>query len=217
MTDAGDDDHSAARDPEVGGSDLVDSLRMSDDMGRDRRSARMGFSVGLALSVGFVEYFAIQPEFLYSSLGGRYQYTYSGIEVDGVQSAGVFEIPLYLKPRIPVGGASGRQGGGNGASGGGAPGAIYALLGPSVALFVTDITTKEEGGGLEVEVDQAPDNTAVLALSGGLGYEQVAGPGLFSVDLHYSISLTEIFDDVEFNLSALTVMLGYAFDLTGGG
>jgi len=184
----------------IGGSDFSDSLRMLDDQGRDRRSARIGVSAGLALSVGFMEYFAIQPELLYSSLGGRYEYTFTGIEVDGVMYAGAVEIPVYLKPRIPVG-----------------DGAVYLLFGPDLFLILTDVTSKEESGTVEAELDTPADNTAVFGISGGLGYEHSVGPGRITFEARYGITLTEIFDDDNSSLSALSVMVGYGFDLTGGG
>ena len=179
----------------VGGSDFNSALRLLDDLGQARTSARVGFTGGLFITVGLIEQFAIQTELLFSSVGGRYEYTFTGVEVDGVQSALVLEIPLFLKPRIPAG-----------------AGAVYLLFGPEAAIFLTDITTEEEGGGITTEVDVPPDNSVVFVLAGGLGYEVPAGLGKLSFEIRYSRSFTEIFEDFDSHLRVLTIMVGYGFD-----
>lgn len=179
----------------VGGSNFNSALRLLDDLGEARTSARIGFTGGLFVTVGLIEQFAIQTKLLISSIGGRYEYSFMGVEVDGVQSALVLEIPLFLKPRIPAG-----------------AGAVYLFFGPEAAIFLTNITTEEKTGGITTEVDVPPDNSVVFVLAGGLGYEVPVGMGKLSFEIKYSRSFTEIFEDYDSHLRALTIMVGYGFD-----
>jgi len=91
-------------------------------------------------------------------------------------------------------------------------GAVYLLFGPEAVIFLTDITTEETASGITTEVDVPPDKSVIFALAGGLGYEVRAGLGKLSFDVKYSRSLTEIFDDYDSHLQALTIMVGYGFD-----
>ena len=64
---------------------------------------------------------------------------------------------------------------------------MYLLFGPEVAIFLTDITSEEKGGGITAEVNVSPDNGVVFVLA-------------------------EIFEECDSHLRALSIMIGYGFD-----
>ncbi len=180
----------------VGGEDFLYILRVLDDSGQARTTPRVGFTGGIVFIIGFVEYFALQPELLYTSLGGRYEHAFFGIEVDGLQTAGVLEIPIFLKFRIPL-----------------SYGAFCFSVGPDIAVFLSNVSGEERSAGLVFVNEAMPHNAAVLSLAAGFGYEHILGPGRPSFDAKIAVSFTEIFDGFQSNLSAPTFMIGYAFEL----
>lgn len=182
----------------MSGNDWEAMIDFFDDNGSSETAGlRIGFSGGIFLTLGLFDFLAIQPEILFSTVGGRYRYTEGGVDFDGVQSANVFEIPIFLKPRIRLG-----------------SGTLYLLIGPNIVFILGDIVMKEEAFGTKVEFEIEPDNSTIFGISGGLGYEI---PTIFkrkiSFEVKYTKTLTESSDDWEEFNNLVVFMVGCGFYL----
>jgi hypothetical protein len=160
----------------------------------------MGFSGGVTSGIRFIDYFALQPEITYASLGGSLTYSSLGTEYLGRHRAHTIAAQIYVKPRLPIG-----------------QGALYALAGPDLFLVLGKIVYEEEyetdsTTTLYVE-KQVPDNRFVFGLAGGIGYEHPVGPGKLSVDVCYSRTLTRMRNEYDIQFNMVTLMAGYALRL----
>ena len=177
----------------ISGSEWEDAVDSWDDnfAGEPSRLA-LSFSGGGAAAFGLAPGFAIQVEVMISSLAGAYGYEFSGIEVDGKQRATLLQMPLLLKPRIET-----------------SAGTFFFLLGPTVGIFLGDVTVEESGGGITVEDDVEPDNQVLAGLVVAAGHEWNLGPGSLGVDLRYTRQLTDTFED--FNSRQNVIGLGISY------
>lgn len=177
----------------ISGSDWKDAVDSFDDnfAGEPSRPA-LTFAGGIAAAFGFAPGFALQVEIAISNLGGNYGYQVFGIEVDGKQRATLLQIPVLLKPRVQT-----------------AQGDFFFLLGPTVGIFLTDVTTEESGAGITVEGDAEPDNQAIAGLVIGAGHEWTLGSGVFGLDLRYTRQLTDTFDDFTSRQNVLGLGISY--------
>lgn len=173
-----------------GGSDWLDAL---DWIGGDNE-IRGGFTIGMFFNFKISEGFAIQPELMYSRLGGAYSYyePFFLSDVDGKITANVLELPVLLMPRFQT-----------------RKGEIRIFAGPELVIILGDIEYEEKVLGMTVRVDIAPDRMFVLGIKGGIGYALPLGKGALVIDSSYTRSLTEIFEDDNTAGNGLMLTMGY--------
>lgn len=182
--------------PAVGwitGSDWADAIDYWDDnFTGEPHKPRLSFSGGAVFAFGFSPGIALQAEILVSHLGGNYSYNYTGITVEGNQRATLLQIPLFLKPRVATAG-----------------GDFYFLLGPTVGVFLSDITYEESAMGLTVEDEIEPDNSVIAGLAVAVGHEWDLARGAFGVEVRYTRQLTEATEDFNARQNAVGLGLSY--------
>ncbi len=173
-----------------GGSDWKDAL---DWLGGDNE-VRGGFTAGAFLNFEIGEWFAIQPELMYSLAGGAYSYyePYLFGDVDGKVTANVLELPILLMPKFRAG-----------------KGEIRIFAGPDLMLILGDIEVKEKALGITLSADIEPDNRFVVGAKGGIGYAHPIGKGALVVDCSYTRSFTEIFENDNPLVNGLMLTVGY--------
>jgi hypothetical protein len=177
----------------ISGSDWEDAIDYWDDnFSGEPHKPRFSFSGGAVFAFGLAPGFALQAEVLISHLGGNYSYDYTGITVEGNQRATLLQIPLFLKPRIAT-----------------AAGDFYFLLGPTVGIFLSDLTYEESAMGLTVEDEIEPDNSVIAGLAVAAGHEWELGPGAFGAEVRYTRQLTDATEDFNARQNAVGLGLSY--------
>lgn len=177
----------------ISGSDWADAIDYWDDnFSGEPHKPRLSFSGGAVFAFGLAPGFALQAELLISHLGGNYSYDYTGITVEGNQRATLLQIPLFLKPRVAT-----------------AAGDFYFLLGPTVGIFLSDITFEESAMGLTVEDEIEPDNSVIAGLAVAAGHEWDLAQGAFGVEVRYTRQLTETTEDFNARQNAVGLGLSY--------
>ncbi|MBA7537724.1 hypothetical protein ES705_29993 [subsurface metagenome] len=173
-----------------GGSDWENAL---DWIGGDNK-VRLGFTIGMFLNFKINEWFAIQPEFIYSLTGGAYYYYESFFfgDVDGKITINTLELPILLMPRFRAG-----------------KGEIRIFAGPDLIIILGDIETKEKTSLITLSVEYEPDHVFVFGIKGGIGYAHPLSEGAFVVDFGYTRSLTDIFEDDNTAINHLMLTIGY--------
>lgn len=189
-----------------GGGDWENYINYYDDTGSaDAAIIRAGFSGGLFVTLGLFKYFSIQPEIFITNSGGNYTYTYLGAAVEGAESYTVLEIPVMLRPQLPVG-----------------PGNFYLEFGPDLVVIIGNGQIKEKVKGLGIFVGEIePENRVVWCVTGGMGYDFQFRPGRYiynrllkiSIDVRYTRALTRMYDDFDQYQNRIAIMLGFGFVL----
>lgn len=173
------------------GSDWKNAL---DRLGCDNK-IRLGFTVGTFLNFKISEWFSIQPELMYSVLGGAYEYyePYFFGDIDGKVTVNTLELPILLMPRFRAG-----------------KGEIRIFAGPDLIIILGDIETEEKAIGiLTLSMHAEPDHIFVFGIKGGIGYAHPLGKGVLVIDFSYLKSLTEIFEDDNTAINSLVLSAGY--------
>ncbi len=186
----------------LSGSDWDDLIDMYDA----DNMVEKGGSFGLFLDIAVSEKISIQPELnLTVTKGGLeakdiyddYYDVYFDEEL--TQSVTMLSLPVLAKYKIGAG-----------------KGKFSFLAGPVVSVVMGDVTVTDkitvEGYGSDSEdYDIEPDNSLVLGLTAGAGYEFPVGKGRLYLDFRYYHSLTSIFDDDDTKLNNMGLNLGYGF------
>lgn len=185
-----------------GGSDWRDAL---DWIGGDNE-VQVGFTAGLFLNFKIGEWFAIQPELMYSLLGGGFSYSYSYYDyyyefyffsdIDGKVTVNALELSVLLMPRFRAG-----------------KGEVRIFAGPDLIIILGDIECEIKELGITFSVDIEPDHVFVLGVKGGIGYAHPLGKGALVIDLSYTRGLTEIFEDDNTAGNGLMLTVGYQIGL----
>ena len=176
-----------------GGGDWLDGLAL---LGGNNE-IRAGFTGGLFFNFETGAGFSIQPELMYSLLGGAFNY-YEPLlfeDIDFKITANVLELPVLLMAAFPAGDGEGR---------------IFA--GPDLLLILGDIEIEGEVSGITVSMDVEPDNRVVFGIKGGIGSTRPLGKGALVTDFSYTRSLTEIFTDDNTAVNGLMLTVGYWAD-----
>ncbi len=173
-----------------GGSDWNDFISDLDDIeGVDvRNEPYVGFGGSLFLEIGLMPNLSIQPEIGFARRGGGFmaegEFEGESEKFTALDYFDMIDIPLFLKPKLPLG-----------------FGAVYGLLGPQMSLIVGDGMYELE---LEVngETDSAsgtftPDNTLLFGAAAGAGITVDLGPVNVLFDLVYFRTFTSPFEEEE--------------------
>jgi hypothetical protein len=162
----------------------------------------VGFSGGVYLTLGLLDYLALQTEILFTTIGGHYGYDLlSGERLEGYHSLHVVEIPIYLKPRFRLG-----------------VGRIYLLAGPDILWRLGNPLTVTEELEDKSFIGRTSSSDFLFGVAAALGYEISLGPGMLSFELKYLRTLTgtiSLFDDDDIPVfyNAAAIFVGYGFTL----
>lgn len=154
-------------------------------------SNRTGFAVGGFANIGFGQVFAVQPEFLYSQRGAKYE---GGGTALGEVKVSYIEIPLLAVISPALAGAPGVR--------------PFFMAGP-----VASIKVGCSIDSVDCEDDTIEDTDLGLAFGAGAGI--AAGRGTFLIDGRYGLGLASISTDdaVDIKNQGFSIMLGYSFPL----
>lgn len=183
------------------GPDIED---MDEFLGVDLKS-NTGICAAGFITINIAEMFAIQPEVLYIKKGAKYEEGINGETAKFWFNLTYLEIPVLAKITVPTQGSV----------------KPFLFAGPAVALKLST-KLKMEVGGDSVEVESEEVNEMLkgtdfgLVIGGGLDIGLGApGTGSISVDIRYSLGLTNIFDvegeDIKVRNGAFSIMVGYSF------
>jgi len=181
----------------VTGDDLQDFLTLTSGDNR----VKFNYSVGAFLDLSVANWLSIQPEVLLTYLVGGYRYDYyyydyyfyySG-EVKGTLDVYSLEIPIYVKPKINVG-----------------SGMLYFIAGPDIFFLLGDVTEEVKLDGVSMgELKVEPDNSFLFGIAGGLGVK-IRNT---SIEIKYSKTMTEIFENVDWSFNGFVLYIGYSFPI----
>jgi Outer membrane protein beta-barrel domain len=154
-----------------------------------------GFIGGIALPIGFGEYFEVQPEFYYLQTNSKFTYTSTdgGATSDITRKLEQFELPILLKAKYK---------------------GLYGLVGPSVTF---NSNGTDEAKSIKTNLTFGSGQTELKkngwGMQFGVGYVFNTGIGKFNLDARYGLGLSDI-DNVtgtnnKTNSDALCFTLGY--------
>lgn len=164
----------------ITGDDWSDQIDASDEKGSGRPyTPAFLYQVGGVVGYDFSPMIGVQTEVLLSQLGGNYSYSVSGDPRNGESRVTAVQIPLLLRPRYQLDN-----------------GAVFAAVGPTMFVFISDIENEVEVGFGDTESETAsPDSDVVYGVTGSLGYElPIKARGMLAVDVRYTRTLTKIID-----------------------
>lgn len=112
------------------------------------KNAIAGFTAGVFMNAPIGEIFALQPELLYTQKGGKYEVL--GIDVEN--RSAYLELPLLLQFTLLD--------------------PIYIYAGPQVSYLLSVKTTYNDGGQIEFEDEEDPDdyNRTDIGGAAGIGF-----------------------------------------------
>jgi hypothetical protein len=183
--------------PFFGGSDYTALLSAG-----TQTKFRFGFSVGAFVSLGIIDFLAIQPEVMYSSLGGNF-----GASGTWYDTANAIEVPLLLKVRLKYGSMR-----------------ISPFVGADALFRLGDWTyeIKDSSGAVLVpKTAYDPQNIRVpiFGLAFGVGFEFPIGGGWLSLEARGLLGLQNRYTDnntygfKDWRQNNISVLLGYGFDV----
>ena len=181
--------------PFYSGTDYQETLL--DAAGR-QTELRFGYSAGMFVTIGIVNFLAVQPEVLYSALGGNFGDSSQTFK----ENVTVLEIPVLLKARFRIGRLQ-----------------LSPFAGPDLLIPIGEWSNKliDDSTGdvlLSGTFDMNDIRNAIIGVVMGAGVLIPLGAVSVSLDARYHLGLqsmyTEAFDwDVRQNAVQLLVGIGY--------
>ncbi|UCD85095.1 MAG: PorT family protein [Deltaproteobacteria bacterium] len=199
-----------------------------------KKETKTGASFGAFVTYDINDFFAVQPELLYSMKGARWKGVWvesmsGNVTYEQTMSLNYLEIPLLAKVSIPIGENF----------------KYNILIGPALGI-ITSAKLKHEITGVseyfkqmledigvstsgEEDIDHAKSIEFGLVFGGGVDFK--LGPGKVIIDARYTLGLTNIFSDISLDYIALfglepiyiedpdiknsviSIMAGYSFSL----
>lgn len=153
---------------------------------------RTGFHIGLLAEIMVAEKFALQPEILYSSQGGKSRFQdfdeFAGEEMDIQFKVDYISVPVMLKYFVVPG--------------------LSVGAGPQFS-FLVDSEAEASFEGEEASVDITDETEKFdLGLAVGLGYGL---PGGFLVQARYVRGFSDVYSESNLRNSIFQVSVGYKF------
>ncbi len=185
----------------ISGDGFTDLIASWDDFGEETTGIRLGVTGGFFFSISISEFLAVQPELIFSNTGASYEYNDAAQAPDtinGQTNVTLLEIPILLKPRFAAGG-----------------GILYFLVGPEISIvmglhrFREDVDGDIGAGGYTVH------NDMLISVVAAAGYGMPLGPGLLITELRFHRSFVSLYDDDDYFLNAIQILLGYEVILGG--
>ena len=150
-------------------------------------------SIGLFASIPLNKSFFIQPEIRYGNDWIDYDTDYTD-DISVWEVFNAVEIPLYLKAVF----GENRKGS-----------RFYLMAGPQLRMMIGDV----ELDYTEVPVGDYYDNTSVMGIAGGLGYELKTKNGFWLFGFKYSRDLTSVSSKMDAFLQKTQFEIGYGGSL----
>lgn len=165
--------------------------------------SRTRLVAGITAAFPLSEYFTLQSELLYESLGGFASDSYEQYQYSLLMSVPYLTVPLLAKFTIPTGTIM-------------TP-CLYA--GPALNFQIGSATVQTNSPSLEDRASYLESHlkTFVLGLAAGAGVDVAIGDGIASADLRYSLGLTSVasaYDNssnIDLKNVSISLCLGYAF------
>ncbi len=177
-------------------------------------STKIGFDIGLFFEAKVNNNFSIQPEILYTVIGGglasedQYIVDYDiFIDEELIYKVKIITLPLFLKYRIEAGDYF-EAGSGH----------ITFLGGPVYFILTDDINVKYKltSSGYYpaiAKTDIEADNKSIFGMAFGVGYDIPLKNGKIFIDLRYYRFITGLFDDEDLRSNFIGINLGYGINL----
>jgi hypothetical protein len=159
---------------------------------------RLGFSVGGFITIGIFDLLAIQPEVMYSMMGGNFGDDLS----TWYDSATVIEVPVLVKLRLKSGNLS-----------------IQPFVGPVVLIKIGewDFEIKDDATDIVLAYGSYIMDKVRMPIIGavaGLGFLIPVGGGVFSLDARYHLGLMSRFNEdtgLDWKQNNIQLLIGYGF------
>jgi hypothetical protein len=185
----------------ISGNGLTDLIQGWDDFGDDKTGMRLGVTGGLFFSISIFEFLAVQPELIFTNSGASYEYNdaaQSPEPIKGETNVTILELPILLKPRFAVGG-----------------GILYFLVGPEISIVMGLHRFREDVDGDIGTGGYVVDNDMLIGVVAAAGYGMPLGPGLLITELRFHRSFVSLYDDDDYLLNAIQILVGYEVILGG--
>lgn len=166
--------------------------KLKEEVGEELQS-KWGLCAGGFIRFNIGKIFAIQPEFLYTMKGAKFEETVLDEAMKYTMNLSYLEIPVFVKLMIPT------------------PGGIKPSLfaGPAVAIKLSGKTKLKYAGQTieEEDVENMKDTDFGLIIGAGVDF------GKLTVDLRYVLGLTAIEEEAEFETKngVISLIVGYSF------
>ena len=165
--------------------------KLKEEVGQELQS-KWGLCAGGFIRFNIGKIFAIQPEFLYTMKGAKFEETILGETMKLEMNLSYLEIPVLVKLMIPT------------------PGGIKPCLfaGPALAIKLSGKTRLEYAGETEEEdIEEMKDTDFGLIIGAGVDF------GKLTVDLRYVLGLTTISEEAEEEAKngVISLIVGYSF------
>jgi hypothetical protein len=153
------------------------------------------FVLGPYCDVDLHKYVSLQAEFLFTFIGNADEYEILGaIYEQSYRNVG-FEIPIYIKPKFPIG-----------------PGNIFILFGPELLILLDDFTHTGNLTSATKKSHVSLSRQLHFGLACGLGYDLKLGPGMMQFAFSITPYLTNYGDNFDRALqNEFTFQVGYAY------
>jgi hypothetical protein len=171
------------------GSD-IDNLGM-------KVSAKVGFGAGIYLAISPVQWFTLQPEFLYSMKGASIGDAGSAVDYN----INYFDVPILLKLKLPLGGT------------------VYPFImgGPDINFFLNSSFSTTDTSSGTIMIFQDSGNSLKKTDIGyifGAGVDIQLGNFYLSGDLRYTKSMSSIYNkDQEQSQNTFNSSVGFGIGL----
>lgn len=169
-----------------------DVKELEEDFGEELKS-KWGLCAGGFIRFNISEAFAIQPEFLYTIKGGKFEETIAGETMKYEMNFSYLEIPVLVKFMIPT------------------PGGIKPSLfaGPALAIKLSAKEKLVVAGETidEEDIEEMKDTDFGLIIGAGIDFWNL------TVDVRYNLGLTTISDVAgeDVKNGVISLIVGYSF------
>jgi hypothetical protein len=172
----------------VGGSDWDTLLKEGDY----KNTTQGSIAYGAIFEFEFFSFLSFRPEIHILSPAGKAKGDQKTLRVD----TRTLQIPFLFTGKYPV-----------------RSGYVYALLGPSMNLFLQEIDTEEEISGEIGKYSEQPYYGMVWGVTAGIGYEIPVRSLKVLADMRYNRTLSLIFKEWDTNFQNLSFLAGVVFSI----
>jgi len=165
--------------------------KLKEEVGQELQS-KWGLCAGGFIRFNIGKIFAIQPEFLYTMKGAKFEETILDETMKYTMNLSYLEVPVLVKFMIPT------------------PGGVKPNLyaGPALAIKLSSKTKLKYAGQTEEEdIENMKDTDFGLIIGAGVDF------GKLMVDLRYVLGLTAIEEEAVFETKngVISLIVGYSF------
>jgi hypothetical protein len=170
-----------------------------------KNGVKPGVKFGPFITIGFLKFLAIQPEFNFCMSGVKYKYTDGGTDYKRTTQLFLIEFPVFVKFRFNIKKVT-----------------INIYSGVNLAYIVGDVEVKTKNGDTTTsQYDPGAINRFQLGISGGVGVDIPIGPGFLLIETFYSFPFLRFIDkdiypdDYKVRAHNISILAGYGFKFGG--